>query len=217
MLTYVGLLLVGDYSLATGTDLHVKHVGRVLAASDVALAWVSMIPADRVAIAAAIDRAWQHPDWVLSFGGLGAASDDHVRATVAALQCGREDVGLPRWRSRTGDGFMECGNVVFFAGHPDRAHPAFRAWFTETQANKGTPSAANEREIISWTLPETAQAVAARAQVKRDFPAVMQRILPAGDGRVKLCLTGMSKGRTQAARKSLQRALQAPGGFVLSK
>ncbi len=212
-----GLLVVGDYALATGADSHVAHVAQRLASARVAIASVSMIPADRIALAAAIHRAWTHCDWVVSFGGLGDASDDHVRATVAALQTGRVDVGLPRLPERLGDGFLECGNVVFFPGRPDHAHPAFDAWLAALQvrgdkSDLGTGQEKNSEatEFVGWTLPESAQTALARATVKRDYPAVMQRVMSAGDGRVTLRFTGASRSRTQAARKALQRLLAGP-------
>jgi len=208
---------VGDYALATGADSHVAHVAQRLAPARVAIASVSMIPADRIALAAAIHRAWTHCDWVVSFGGLGDASDDHVRATVAALQTGRVDVGLPRLPERLGDGFLECGNVVFFPGRPDHAHPAFDAWLAALQvrgdkSDLGTGQEKNSEatEFVGWTLPESAQTALARATVKRDYPAVMQRVMSAGDGRVTLRFTGASRSRTQAARKALQRLLAGP-------
>ena len=212
-----GLLVVGDYALATGADSHVAHVAQRLAPARVAIASVSMIPADRIALAAAIHRAWTHCDWVVSFGGLGDASDDHVRATVAALQAGRVDVGLPRLPERLGDGFLECGNVVFFPGRPDRAHPAFDAWLAalHVRGDKSDLAPGQEKnseatEFVGWTLPESAQTALARATVKRDYPAVMQRVMSAGDGRVTLRFTGASRSRTQAARKALQRLLAGP-------
>lgn len=209
---------MGDYALATGADSHVEHLGQRLAAIGVAPAWVTIIPADRVALAAAIYRAWMHPDWVISFGGLGDASDDHVRVTIAALQCGREEVGLARLAERVGDGFVECGNAVFFSGQPARAHPAFARWLLEVlsarddNARRSDEKPSDATESIGWTLPENEGAVAARAAVKRDYPAVMQRVVPAvGEGRMSLRFTGASKGRTQAARKALQRLLATSG------
>lgn len=217
MLKCPGLLVVGDYALATGADSHVAHVAQRLALARIAIASVSMIPANRIALAAAIHRAWTHCDWVISFGGLGAASDDHVHATIAALQAGRVEVGLPRLLERTGEGFVECGNTVFFSGHPDRAHPAFDAWLAALHVRGDTsdPATGQEKnseatEFVGWTLPESAQTASARATVKRDYPAVMQRVMSAGDGRVTLRFTGASRGRTQAARKALQRLLAAP-------
>lgn len=210
-----GLLVVGDYALATGADTHVAYVAQRLARESVAIAWVSLIPADRIALAAAIQRAWTHSGWVIAFGGLGDASDDHTRVTIAALQSGRLDVGLPRVPERTGNGFVECGNVVFFSGHPDRAHSTFDAWLAartmraEMGDSPNRPEQNQAAECIGWTLPETLEAVAARAAVKQDYPAVMQRIVSAGEGRVNLRLTGASKSRTQAARKALQRLLAA--------
>lgn len=214
-LTCPGLMVIGDYALATGADSHVAHVGQRLVRTGGALAWVSMIPADRIALAAAIHRAWTHSDWVIALGGLGGDSDDHVRVTVDALQSGRVDVGLPSLPERVGHGFVECGNLVFFSGHPDRAHPALDAWLealpsrSERGDHHSLESHVNATEFISWALPETDQSAAARARVKHDYPAVLQRVLPAGEGRVSLRLTGPSKSRTQAARKALQRMMVA--------
>lgn len=203
------LLVLGDFALATGSDLHVRHVAQALAARGNAVDAVSFVPSDRVAIAAVVQAAWQFPGVVVSFGSLGADSDDHVRATVAALQDGREEVGLARLPERSGTGFLECGNIVFFHGSPERAHAVFDAWFAERVNGPSGGGSADAREVIAWQLPESAAAKAARATVKHEFPNVIQRIVPAGAGRLHLSFTGASKGRTQAARKALQRLLSA--------
>ena len=144
------------------------------------------------------------------------AADDHVRATIAGLQSGRDDVGLPRFPESSGEGFVQCGNIVFFAGQPARAHPSFARWLADVSKSREDIAACSDEkpsdatEFIGWTLPENAAAMAARAAVKRDYPAVLQRVVPAtGEGRISLRFTGASKGRTQAARKALQRLLAA--------
>ena len=203
----LGLIVVGDYALATGRDQHVGFVGSVLGKTGRALVWAWMIPADRVQLASALHEAWQRPHAVACFGGLGHGVDDCVPVTVSALQAGRERVGLTRHPETESTGMATCANVAFFSGHPDKAHAAFERWWGALVRAESGDTLATER--VRWSLPESTHAVAARRSVKADYPTVVQRLTAAGEGDIMLTFTGTSKGKAQRARKALQRALAA--------
>lgn len=156
-------------------------------------------------IAAALYEAWQRAHPVACFGGLGGGVDDHVRATITALQAGREAVGLSKQPEREAEGCFECGNIAFFHGDPVASHAAFERWLVgrSYQTNANDPAV----EQVRWTLPETAAAADARSATKQAFPAIGQRLIAAADGALALNFTGPSKGKVQAARKRLQREL----------
>lgn len=199
----LGLIVTGDYALATGADRHIAFAASQLARTGQALAFAWFVPADRVQIAAAFAEAWQRPQRVACFGGLGAGVDDHVRATVAALQVGREQVGLPRHAESLEEGAVSCGNLSFFPGAPAVAHPMFERWW----ARVGVVQAGAASESIRWTLPESALGAVARNDLKAEFPLIAQRITGHAGGGVALTLTGPSKGKVQQARKALQHRL----------
>ena len=199
----LGLIVVGDYALATGADRHVAFAASVLGKSGRSLAFAWFIPADRVQLASALHEAWQRPHAVACFGGLGHGIDDSVRATINALQLGREQVGLPRHAEAVCDGVVKCANTHFFSGHPDKSHAAFERWWLSQTLG----AAALATECVRWTLPESTHAADARRKVKADYPTVAQRLTAASDGEVMLTLTGTSKGKAQGARKALQHAL----------
>ena len=201
----LGLIVTGDYALATGADRHVAFAASLLARSGQGLAWAWLIPADRVQIAAALYEAWQRSNPVACFGGLGDGVDDHVRATIAALQAGREAVGLSKQPEREEEGCFECGNIIFLHGNPVASHTVFERWLVgrRDQTNATGPAV----EQLRWTLPETAAAIDARRVTKQAFPAIGQRLIAAADGALALSFTGPSKGKVQAARKRLQREL----------
>lgn len=201
----LGLIVVGDYALATGADRHVAFAAALLGKTGRSLAFAWFIPADRVQLASALHEAWQRPHAVACFGGLGHGSDDSVRVTINALQIGREQVGLSRHAQAESDGVVTCANTHFFSGHPDKAHAAFEHWW-RSQPLAGEALAT---EQVRWTLPESTDAADARRKVKADFPTVVQRLTAASDGSVMLTFTGTSKGKAQGARKALQRALAA--------
>jgi molybdopterin-biosynthesis enzyme MoeA-like protein len=71
----LGLIVVGDFALATGEDRHVKYVATLLGKTARSLSWAWLIPASRVAIASALFEAFQRPHPVACFGGLGAGVD----------------------------------------------------------------------------------------------------------------------------------------------
>lgn len=201
----LGLIVVGDYALATGADRHVAFAASVVGKANQSIAWAWFIPADRVHLASALHEAWQRPLAVASFGGLGNGVDDCVRVTINALQVGREQVGLSRHPETEVDGIKTCANIAFFSGNPKQAHAAFERWWgPATRAGDG---AALATERIYWALPEAAAAAGARRKVKLDYPAVEQRLIAAGDGEIMLTFTGTSKAKAQGARKALQRAL----------
>ena len=201
----LGLIVVGDYALATGADRHVAFAASVLGITNQSMSWAWLIPADRVQLAGALHEAWQRPHAVACFGGLGEGVDDSVRVTVSALQLGREQVGLSRHSETEIAGMTICANIAFFPGQPERAHPRFAQWWGSRAAVGVGEVVATER--MRWALPESARAVDARRKVKLSYPTVAQRITAAGDGEVMLTFTGASKGKTQGARKALQRAL----------
>ena len=201
----LGLIVVGDYALATGADRHIALAASVLGKTGRSIAWAWLIPADRVQLASALHEAWQRPHDVACFGGLGECVDDHVRVTINALQVGREQVGRPRHPEIATEGILTCANIAFFPGHPDEAHAAFERWW----GLQALDADAHATERIRWVLPESTHAVNARRKVKADYPTVAQRLNAAGDGEVMLMFTGTSKGKTQGARKALQRALAA--------
>jgi hypothetical protein len=203
----LGIIVVGDFALATGRDQHVKFVASVLGKAAQSPAWAWFIPADRVQLAAALYEAWQRSHAVACFGGLGDGVDDCVRATINALQVGRQQVGLSRLAETESAGVVTCGNVRFFSGHPDRAHRAFEQWWLSLSPAE-TPLA---REQVRWSLPESRQAVDARRKAREDFPSVAQRLTAATDGQVMLTFSAASKSKAQAARKAMQRALTASG------
>lgn len=205
----LGLIVVGDYALATGADRHVAFAASVVGKANQSLAWAWVIPADRVQLASALHEAWQRPLAVACFGGLGNGVDDCVRVTINALQLGREQVGLSRHPETEIDGLRTCANIAFFPGHPIRAHAAFERWWGAVRLTANGYAVATER--IHWTLPESTHAVEARRKVKSDYPEVAQRLTAASDGEVMLTFTGTSKGKAQGARKALQRALAARG------
>ncbi len=204
----LGLIVTGDYALATGADRHVAYAARLLARVDRSLVWAWMVPADRVQLAASLFEALQRPHPVACFGGLGDGIDDHVKATVAALQSGRDAVGLARYSEQSGVGAPECGNIAFFGGNPERSHAAFEQWLTARVKFEALNDAPVAAERIRWDLPESAVAAGARRITRREFPTVIQRLVAAPEGSVALVLEGPSRGKTQAARKLLQRELQ---------
>ena len=205
----LGLIVVGDYALATGMDRHVAFAASVLGKSNQTLAWAWLIASDRVQLASALHEAWLRPHAVACFGGLGSGVDDAVRATVSALQTGREQVGLARHATHELDGVSVCANVAFFSGHPVRAHQAFERWWlsfaTAPDSGRDVNTLASER--IRWALPESTEALEARRKIKLAFPAVAQHLSSAGNGAVMLTFTAASKGKAQGARKALQRAM----------
>ena len=205
----LGLIVVGDYALATGADRHVAFAASVLGSVNQSLAWTWLIPADRVQLASALCEAWQRPHAVACFGGLGEGVDDCVRVTMNALQVGREQVGLSRRSETEIEGIATCANIAFFPGSPEKAHPAFARWWGS--AVRAVNGAALAIERIRWALPESRHAVDARRKVKSDFPTVAQRLTVAGDGEIMLSFTGTSKAKAQGARKALQRELSRTG------
>lgn len=204
----LGLIVVGDYALATGADQHVAHASSLLGHTSHAVSWAWLIPADRVQLAAALFEAWQRPHPVACFGGLGDGIDDHTRATVEALQQGRDDVGLPRYLVGSNQPVLQVGNVAFFHGQPTRAHDFFAQWWQSLLATRDEEVGALATELVRWNASESAASTQARQQVKHKHPAVSQRVIAAGDGDVALRLSGASKGKVQAARKALQAALK---------
>ncbi len=180
-----------------------KFATTLLGASNQSLAWAWFVPADRVQLASTLHEAWQRSHSVACFGGLGRGVDDHVRVTISALQTGREQVGLPRHVESENNGIVSCANIQFFPGHPDKAHAAFEQWWRSQMPD--APGAVSER--VRWTLPESSRAANARTEVKAEYPKVAQRLTAAGNGEVMLTFYGSSKGKVQAARKALQRAL----------
>lgn len=205
----IGLIAVGDYALATGRDLHVQAVARLIAADDVVLAFASFVPADPVAIAAALHDALQRPHTVVCFGGMGSHADDLSWAALGALQQGRSEVGLARWPETQVGGVSQVGNVVLLPGSAERAHAQFAAWWEASRATDARAALPSER--LPWRLPVTPLADAARRQIRVDYPLVRQRLISDQHGRIQLMLTGPSRGKTQAARKALQRLLAASG------
>lgn len=203
----IGLIAVGDYALATGQDRHVQAVARLIAAEDAVLAFASFVPADPVAIAAALHDALQRPHAVACLGGVGTHADDFVLAAVSALQQGRREVGLARWPETQVGGVLQVGNIVLLPGSVERAHAQFAAWWKASRATDERAALPSER--LPWRLPVTPQADAARRQIRADYPLVRQRLICDQRGGIQLMLTGPSRGKTQAARKALQRLLAA--------
>jgi molybdopterin-biosynthesis enzyme MoeA-like protein len=202
----LGLIVVGDYALATGADRHIAFAASLLGRTSHALHWAWLIPASRIQLAAALVEAWQRPHPVACFGGLGNGVDDHTRATIDALQQGRDDVGLPRHATRADATVTQVGNVSFFRGHPSHAHDAFTRWWQSLP--ESVVEAALASEQVRWQLPESAASVQARQLTQEKHPTVLQRLAASVDGGVALSLKGASKGKVQAARKSLQAALK---------
>lgn len=203
----LGLILVGDYALATGEDRHVAFAASLLAKTSHSLAWVWMLPAGRVQIAAALAEAWQRPHPVACFGGLGEGVDDHVLATVAALQQGRDEVGLPRYALLAKGALIQVGNIALFRGEPTRAHETFAQWWQGVLAAADPPEAACAVENLPWRLPESGSTLLARRHIKTKFPQVGQKVVASPDSGVMLQLTASSRSKVQAARKALQAAL----------
>lgn len=204
----LGLIVVGDYSLATGGDRHVAFATSILGRTSHALEWAWLIPANRVQLAAALHEAWQRPHPVACFGGLGDAVDDHTLATVRALQRGRDEVGLPRHLVNSDAAVMQVGNIAFFCGDPARAHEVFAQWWQASLAAGADPEGALASEQVRWPMPESAPSRQARQNTKIKHPAALQRLIARADGEVALRLSGTSKGKVQAARKALQAALK---------
>ena len=204
----LGLIVVGDYALATGADRHITFVATLLGRTAHALEWAWLIPANRIQLAAALHEAWQRPLTVACFGGLGDAVDDHTRATVEALQCGRDEVGLPRHVVNSDAAVMQVGNVAFFPGDAVLAHELFGPWWQTLLAMQAGDDGALASEQVRWCLPEEASSARARQQTKAKHPAVSQRVVADAEGAVALRLSGVSKGKVQAARKTLQAALK---------
>lgn len=200
--------MVGDYALATGADRHVPFAASLLGRASLALDWAWLIPASRIQLAAALQEAWQRPHPVACFGGLGGGVDDHTRATVEALQRGRDEVGLPRHAVASDAAEMRVGNVAFFSGDPACAHGGFAQWWECLLAECAVEDGALVSEQIRWSMPETAASTQARQQIKINYPMVSQRLIRAAEDAVALRLSGVSKGRVQAARKALQAALK---------
>ncbi len=204
----LGLIVVGDYALATGADRHVAFASSILGKTGQSLAWAWFIPADRVQLASALHEAWQRPHAVACFGGLGRGVDDCVRVTLSALQTGREQLGLARHPMSDGHDILACANTVFFSGRPQTAQAAFERWWNARARDASADASTTER--VHWRLPESPEAADARRSVRTAYPTVTQRLTAGADnaeGEVMLAFTGTSKGKTQAARKALQRAL----------
>ncbi len=199
--------MTGDFALATGADRHVGFAASLLAETGRALNWAWLLPADRVQIAAALQEAWLRPHAVACFGGLGTGVDDHVRATLAALQSGRDTVGLPRHPDRIHDGVMECANIAFFPGAPALAHHLFERWLRSASPDAGADVADGATERIRWQLPESPLAAHARRVARQAYPMVLQRLIGGRNGEVMLAFEGASRGKTQSARKLLQREI----------
>lgn len=204
----LGLIVVGDYALASGADRHVTFAASVLGRTSQALEWAWLIPASRVHLAAALHEAWQRPHPVACFGGLGNGVDDHTLATVHALQRGRDEVGAPRHVEQTDAAVMRVGNVAFFPGDPAHAHALFAGWWQAWLATCGEQEGALANEQLRWAMPESPALAHARQQVKAQHPAVTQRVIAAAKGAVALRLSASSKGKAQAARKALQATLK---------
>ena len=204
----LGLIVVGDFALATGADRHVAFAASLLGRTSHALEWAWLIPANRVPLAAALHEAWQRPHPVACFGGLGDGVDDHTGTTIAALQRGRDEVGLPRYVAHSDAAVMQVGNIVFFHGQPARAHDLFVRWWQASLAAGADPEGALASEQVRWPMPESGAWALARQQIKIKHPTVSQRMIASTDGAVALRLTGTSKGKVQAARKALQAALK---------
>ncbi len=205
----LGLLVVGDYALATGADRHVAFAAALLGRTSHALEWAWLIPANRVQLAAALHEAWQRPHPVACFGGLGDAVDDHTRVTIAALQHGRDEVGLPRYLVDADATVLQIGNVAFFHGHPSHAHALFAGWWQQSLlAERGADEGALTHEQVRWVIAESSAAIQARRHTRLKHPTVSQRLIAGADSAVALRLTGSSKGKVQAARKALQAALK---------
>ena len=204
----LGLIVVGDYALATGADRHVAFAATLLGRTAHTLEWAWLIPADRVQLAAALHEAWQRPHAVACFGGLGAGVDDHTRATVEALQRGRDEVGLPHRLVDSDAAVMQVGNVAFFPGDPARAHDLFAQWWQSLLEDDAANGGALASEEVLWAMPESAASALARRHVKAKHPWVAQRLIASSDGEIALRLTGGSKGKVQAARKALQAAIR---------
>ena len=204
----LGLIVVGDYALASGADRHVAFAASLLGRSSHALEWAWLIPANRVQLAAALHEAWQRPHSVACFGGLGDGVDDHTRATVEALQHGRDEVGLPRHRVDSEAAVMHVGNVAFFPGDPALAHALFASWWRSLPAMHGQHVGALASEQMRWSMPEPAALAQARQHVKAKHPWVSQRLIASSDGELALRLSSGSKGKVQAARKALQTAIK---------
>ena len=204
----LGLIVVGDYALATGADRHVAATSTLLGRTAHALEWAWLIPAGRIQLAAALHEAWQRPHPVACFGGLGDGVDDHTRATVRALQRGRDEVGLPRYLEHTDAAVLQVGNIAFFHGDPARAHELFAQWWQSSPATGRDEGAALASEQVRWSLPETLASAQARRHAKIKQPMVAQRLIAAAEGELALKLSGTSKGKVQDARKALQAALK---------
>lgn len=204
----LGLIVVSDYALATGSDRHVAFAASLLGRTSHALEWAWLIPGSRVQLAAALHEAWQRPHPVACFGGLGDGVDDHTRATVEALQCGRDEVGLPRQLVQADATAMQVGNIAFFSGDPARAHDLFARWWQSQLAKRGADEDALASEQVRWNAWEDVVSVRARQHTKSKHPTISQRLIAAIDGEVVLRLSGTSKGKVQAARKALQAALK---------
>ena len=204
----LGLIVVGDYALASGADRHVALASTLLGRTAHALDWAWLIPAGRIQLAAALHEAWQRPHPVACFGGLGDGVDDHTRATVEALQRGRDEVGLPRYPAHTDAAVLQVGNIAFFYGDPARAHELFAQWWQSLTATGRDEDAVLASEQVRWSLPETLASAQARRRAKIEQPMVAQRLIAAADGELGLKLSGTSKGKVQVARKALQAALK---------
>ena len=200
--------MVGDYALATGADRHVAFAASLLGRTSHALEWAWLIPANRVQLAASLHEAWQRPHPVACFGGLGDAIDDHIRATVEAVQQGRDEVGLPRHDERANAAVMQVGNIAFFSGAPAHAHHVFARWWQSMLLMRDQNDGALASEQVRWAMPESAASAQARQHIKIKHPTVLQRVIAAAEGEVVLRLSGTSKGKAQAARKALQAALK---------
>ena len=205
----LGLIVVGDYALATGADRHVAFAASLLGRTAQALEWAWLIPAQRIQLAAALHEAWQRPHLVACFGGLGDATDDHVRVTIEALQRGRDQLGLVRHVAQTDVAALQVANVAFFPGDPVRAHDAFARWWQCSLAAPGADENELAIELLRWALPESAASAQARQKNKIKHPMVLQRLIATAEGDAALRLSGTSKGKVQAARKALQAALKS--------
>jgi hypothetical protein len=204
----LGLIVVGDYALATGADTHVGQAASVLAGSSHSLTWAWFVPSNRTQLAAALFEAWQRVHPVACFGGLGNGVDDPVRVTIDALQQGRKQVGLPCYAQDEVAGVLQVGNIAFFSGHPERAHLEFAQWWQRLLLQRDMDALLPAAEQLRWQLPESTPVKRARQALKLRHSTITQRVVASADGGVALRLSGASKGKVQAARKALQAALK---------
>ncbi len=215
-----GLVLIGDWVLATGQD---ALAGALIALLGPGARWrfIEASPADPAAIAEVLSRAQRRPFTVIVAGGLGSGVDDWTWVVLEALARGQAQMLGQKQSQPTSlhvehERAYEHGNLLLLPGSPERALSAFRAWFEQQAApttgsisNSATPT--QQHVLIPWTLPESEQQRQARRYLFERHPEVLQGIVRGRHpDELALELTASSRSRLDKAVRFLRAQMRTP-------